>query len=579
MPRAYRYVLLLCIAALTLACYMPGLTGHFIFDDGINIRLNPFLKIDQLDISTLWHAASSGGLNPFARPLSMASFALNYYHSGMVPYAFKAINLAIHLLNGLLVFVLMNALLALHWRIRGTANDHAAAWIGIAVAALWLLHPFNLTAVLYVVQRMTSLAALFSLTGLTLYVYGRRMLLDGRRSGFLVIAVSLYVFTPLAALCKESGGLLPLLILVSEATLLRWSAPDRGFRRILALMLGLAVVVPLLLGLFYVLQNPDLILGGYAWRDFSLTERLLTESRVLWFYLHMIVLPNPGEMGLNHDDIVISRNLLSPLTTLPAIIGLLVLAAIAFALRKKQPLITFGITFFFAAHAMESTIIPLELAFEHRNYLPMLGILLPLTYFALDSRLHLPSTRARRVALLLLTFLFAGLTAARAQQWGDTFLMRALEVERHPRSVRAHTDLANLYDNLPPRTQEEAIALYQKARFHFQQAAEHGPSSISGLFGILAMNAHRGLPVDESSFVTLELRLASVPFGPPNMNTLIAATRDIADGHIQVDSRIVTRIFHAAMSNPQLTRASRNQIAAEFNHLPPEIRPRTTPLE
>jgi hypothetical protein len=287
----------------------------------------------------------------------------------------------------------------------------------------------------------------------------------------------------------------------------------------------------------------------------------------------MILLPNLGEMGLNHDDFLISRSLFSPWTTLPAVAGLFLLAGGAFALRNKQPLITFGIAFFFAGHAMESTIIPLELAFEHRNYLPMLGILLPLSYYALDPRLHLPSVRARRAAFLLLVILFAGLTAARAQQWGDTLMMRTLEVERHPRSVRAHTDLANLYDNLPPTSQEDAIDLYKKARFHFQQAADNGPSSIAGLFGILAMNAHRGLPVDESILETLEQRLATVPFGPPNMNTLTGAARDIADGHIVVNSKIVDRIYRAAMSNPLLTGIGRSQIISEFGNLPPQIRP------
>jgi len=570
---AIKPALLFCIIAIAVACYVPGLTGHFIFDDGINIRLNPFLQIDHLDFSALWQAASSGGAKPLSRPISMASFAVDYYFFGMTPYYFKATNLAIHLANGLLLFVLVKSLLGLHLRIRGAADDNTTSWVAIAVAATWLLHPFNLTSVLYVVQRMTSLATLFMLAGLALYVYGRKKLLDGNRYGFFAMGAALFVFTPLAALCKESGVLLPLLILVTEATLLRWSTPDRGSRRMLAAMIGLSVAVPLLLGLFYVMKTPDLILGGYAWRDFSLTERLLTEARVLWFYLHMIMLPNLGEMGLNHDDILISRSLFSPWTTLPAVAGLLLLAAGASALRNKQPLITFGIAFFFAGHAMESTIIPLELAFEHRNYLPMLGILLPLTYYALNPRLHLPSVRVRRAAFLLLVILFAGLTAARAQQWGDTFMMRTLEVERHPHSVRAHTDLANLYDNLPPTSQEDAIDLYNKARFHFQQAADNGPSSIVGLFGILAMNAHRGLPVDESILETLELRLATVPFGPPNMNTLKGAARDIGDGHIVVNSKIVDRIYRAAMSNPLLTDFSRSQIISEFGNLPPQIRP------
>jgi hypothetical protein len=569
-----KLALIFCVIAITVACYLPGLTGHFIFDDGVNIRINPFLKIDRLDFYTLWQAASSGGASPLSRPISMASFAINNYLFGMNPYYFKAINLAIHLVNGVLVFMLARSLLGLHLRIRGEADDNTASWIGLAVAAIWLLHPFNLTGVLYVVQRMTSLAALFTLAGLALYLDGRKKLLDGNRSGFFAIGAAIFVATPVAALCKESGALLPLLILVTEAILLRWSAPNRGSRRTLVAIVGLSVVVPLLLGLFYVLKNPDLILGGYVWRDFSLAERLMTEARVLWFYLHMIVLPNMGVMGLHHDDILISTDLLSPWTTLPAIAGLFLLAVGAFAMRNKQPLVTFGIAFFFVGHAMESTIIPLELAFEHRNYLPILGILLPLAYYALNPHLHLPSVRVRRAAFLLLVILFSGLTATRAQQWGDTFMMRLLEVERHPRSVRAHIDLATLYKNLPPTSREDEIDLYNKALFHFQQAADNAPSNIAGLINILAMNAERGLPVEGTLLETLEQRLATVPFGPPNKNTLIGAVRDIANGYIVVNAGIVDRLYRATMSNPLLTGSHRSQIILEFDNLPPEIRPK-----
>lgn len=575
LSRLLKPAVLLCILALTVACYLPGLTGHFIFDDGLNIGKNPYLKIDSLNFSSLWQAASSGGASPLSRPTSMMSFAVNYYFSGMDAYYFKLVNLGIHLINGLLVFMLARLLLDLHRRIQRTAlDDHANDWIAAAVAAIWLLHPFNLTGVLYVVQRMTSLAALFTLAGLALYLHGRKNLLQGNRSGFVAIGAAIFVVTPLAALCKENGTLLPLLILVTEVTLLRWRTPDKNTRCMLITIVGLSAVVPLLLGLFYFLNNPGLILGGYAWRDFLLIERLMTEARVLWFYLHMILLPSMGEMGLHHDDILISRNLLSPWTTLPAVAGLLLLATGAFMLRNKQPLITFGIAFFLIGHALESTIIPLEIAFEHRNYLPMLGILFPLAYYTLNPQLHLSSVRLRRAAFLMLVILFAGLTASRAQQWGNALQMRMLEVERHPRSVRAHTDLAGLYDHLPPTSQEDAIDLYNKALFHYRQAADNAPSSISGLLGMLVVNAERRLPTDEALLDTLEQRLATVPFGPPNKNSLIGAARCIGSGSCAVDAEIVERLYRAALSNPRLTGSHRDQVILEFANLPPEVRPK-----
>lgn len=571
--RALIPVLLFCILAVTIACYLPGLEGHFVLDDAANIGKNPQLKMERLDFSALWHAAASGGAaGPLQRPISMASFALNRYFSGMDAYYFKLTNLGIHLVNGVLVFLLVRLLLGLYRRVHGVTLE-GEAWMALAVSAMWLLHPFNLTGVLYVVQRMTSLAALFTLAGLVLYLYGRKRLLDGRNSGFVAIGAATLVATPLAAFSKETGALLPLFILVVEATLLRWNVPDRNSRRMLVAVVGLSAAAPLLFGLYYVLHNFGQILAGYSVRDFSLTERLMTEARVLWFYLYMIVLPNLTEMGLHHDDILVSRSLLSPWTTLPAVIGLLLLVVGAFALRNKQPILSFGIAFFLAGHALESTVIPLEIAFEHRNYLPMFGILLPMAYYALCSRLHLPSLRWRKWAFVAMLVMFAGLTASRGQQWGNTFLMRMLEVERHPHSVRANTDMAALYDHMPPTSQEDAINLYNKALFHYQQAAESAPSSVAGLVGLLAVTAERGLQPDPVVIELLENRLATVPLGPPNVNTLIGLTRAVADGEFWVSRAVVERLYRAVLSNPTLTTAHRNSLIFEFGNLPPEIRP------
>ena len=573
--RALKPTLLFCILAAAVACYLPGLTGHFILDDSVNISKNPYLEIENLDFSSLWQAASSGSAGLLKRPISMVSFAVNYYISGMDAYYFKMTNLGIHLVNGMLVFMLSRLLLNLYARTHRTAlGDNAGAWIATAVAAIWLLHPFNLTCVLYVVQRMTSLAALFTLAGLTLYLHGRKSLLNGNRLGFIAIVAAIFVATPLAALSKENGALLPLLIFVTEATLLRWSTPDQNTRRILVAIVGLSAIIPVLFGMFYVLNNPGMIIGGYSVRDFSLTERLMTEARVLWFYLRMIILPSMGEMGLHHDDILISRNLFSPWTTLPAIVGLLLLASGAFALRNKQPMIAFGVIFFLVSHALESTIIPLEIAFEHRNYLPMFGILLPLTYYTLNPLLHLPSVRLRRISFLMLVILFTGLTASRAQQWGNVLLMRTLEVERHPHSVRAHADIAGLYDNLPPVSREEALDLYNKAIFHYRQAAELAPSNTSGLLGVLVVNAERGLQADPALIEALEHRLATTPFGSPNVNSLVGTVRCIASGVCVVNQQIIGRLYRAALSNPTLTAANRSGIISEFSKLPLEIWPK-----
>lgn len=566
--------LLLFILILTAICYSAGISGNFNLDDGANIRLNSALHIHSLTPQTLWQAATSSSAGPLGRPISTLTFALNYYFSGLDATYYKITNLGIHLANGVVIFLLSRLLLGLHLRLRNKEDLQKASLFGLATASLWLLHPFNLTSVIYVVQRMTSLSAFFVLCALSAYVYGRQKLVDGNKYALFWISVAFFLFTPIAMLCKETGALTPLFIFITETTLLRWTTPRKEWSHWLIIFVGLAAAAPIIFGTLYLLKHFEILMGGYVWRDFTLIERLMTEARALWFYIHMTLVPALSEMGLHHDDFLISRGLLLPWTTLPAASGILALVSAAFLLRNKHPLITFGIYFFLIGHALEGTIIPLEIVFEHRNYLPMIGILLPLSYYALNAEFHFSSIRLRRPAFILMIALFASLTTVRAHQWGNTLAMRTLEVEHHQGSVRAHIDLAILYDYLPPTSQKDAIDLYQKARLHYQQAADIGTSSISGLIGILAMNTRRGIPIEESLLASLEQRLSTVPFGPPNMNTLIGLARDIAKGNIVIKQDIIDRLFRSAISNPRLTIADRNQIILEFGRLPPEIRPK-----
>lgn len=558
--------LLFCVLAVAAACYLPGLTGSFIFDDGVNIIANPWLRIGNLSLPALWQAAHSGNAGPLMRPLSMMSFALEYYAAGMDAYHFKLINLGIHLLNGLLIFVFSRLLLSLHHKVHCPDPDAAHHfWVPLAVAAIWLLHPFNLTGVLYVVQRMTSLSALFVLSGLIVYLRGRARLLRGDNYGFAAIAASFLVFTPLATLSKENGALLPLLALLMEATLLRWHTAQQASRKHLAWLVGAAAIIPVIAGTGYLLWHPDLIGNGYLLRGFSLWQRLMTEARVLWFYLWMIVLPNMSQMGLHHDDFLVSRSLLSPLTTLPAIFGLALLVGAGIAVRKKHPLLTFGMAFFLLGQLLESTIIPLEIAFEHRNYLPMLGILLPLTYYALSPQYHPASVKLRRLAFLALLCLFAGLTALRSAQWGDPLLMRTLEVQRHPRSIRANTDMAALYNYLPARSPDEALQYYLEAIAHYQQAADISPLNISGLMGVLVVNAERNIAPDPALIDMLEKRLATVPLNPPNINAIIGVARCVANGKCPVSREIVARFYRATSSNSTLAGGNKILALAELD--------------
>ena len=408
--------LFVLIEALTAAIYLPGLAGDYMFDDLPNLLNNKRLHIHSLDMESLQGAAFSSGAGKLRRPVSMASFALNRYFFGVAPYSYKVVNLVIHLLTGLGLY-LFSRLLVQAYKIFHKENlpDAAVAWLPVVVSGLWLVHPLNLTPVLYIVQRMTSLATLFMVCGLCLYVAGRLRMLDNRR-GLPLILTGLLVFGVLAIFSKENGALLPLYMLVVEMTLFRFKGSNGQADKIIIIFFLATVALPAGLLLSYLTMHPAAILGGYSGRDFTLTERLLTESRVLVFYLKMIIMPSISELGLYHDDITISHGLLDPSTTLYSLMTLSGLMFGALLLLKKRPLISLGIFWFFVGHVLESTVYPLEIAHEHRNYLADYGILLAASMAITQAPLRqlTPAIRTIGPAAVLFSVFFHDVAAGQS---------------------------------------------------------------------------------------------------------------------------------------------------------------------
>ncbi|MBI3221590.1 MAG: hypothetical protein HYZ46_00555, partial [Nitrosomonadales bacterium] len=551
-------VLAVCIVAVLV--YWPGLHGAFVFDDVANITRNSDIATNSLDIDSLKTAAFSGFSGPLQRPLSMLSFAANYYAAGLDPYYFKLTNLLIHLFNGVGIFILTGLLLSFYRkRFEPSLSASHAQWMSLAVAAAWLLHPFTLTSVLYVVQRMTSLSALFSIWGLVVFIWGRTRLYDGK-SGALVILASLLLFTPLAALSKESGVLLPLLMLVAEVTLFTWHTEKLSARRFLIGFYALSVLIPVAVALSYVAIHSDWLLAGYANRGFGLFERLMTETRVLWFYMGQIVLPNTAQMGLYHDDIPVSHGLLQPVSTIFAAIGLVVLGVLAVWLRKKAPLVAFGVGFFVVGHALESTIYPLDIAYEHRNYLPMYGIVLAMFFYLLHPVFHVKSLLLRRAASFLLILMFAFGTFSRATAWANPYDFALAEFNHHPNSVRANIELGYVYDNFIAATPEANDEYYHLALQRFEHAAQLDKNDIAGLTGLIMSSARRGKQVEAAWVDELSLRLEHAPYAAITSDKLLSLTTCHLKGECKLPSAWVGMLLDSALRNRTLSGLNRAKI-------------------
>ncbi len=437
-----RWLTLMATLALVALAYLPGLRGPFVFDDYPNILNNPPVALTQLAPQALRAAAFSNNSGPLGRPLAALSFGIDHYRAGgFYPLAFKLTNLVIHLLNVLLVYALAGRLA------RRLGAAETASTIAIFCALLWGLHPLQLTSVLYVVQRMTSLSALCMLAGTLLWLVGRERLAARRRGGLATMIAGLALGMGLGALAKENALLLPLYLGVIELCLWRRdsAATTRdGGRVATGWFFTTTLLAPLLVGLVLFAWQPGLLLDGYAGRPFTLIERLLTEARVLWFYVSLILLPTPERLGLYHDDIAVSTGLLAPWTTLAALAGWLIVLLAAWLLRRRAPALAFGALWFLAGHALESTVVPLEIAHEHRNYLPSFGLLFAAVYgMAHFAR----STRRGRLygALgLVAAAAFAFGTFGRAASWhSDDIIIEAL-YRHHPQSASAQQMMGEL---------------------------------------------------------------------------------------------------------------------------------------
>jgi hypothetical protein len=496
MRRFLPVFLLLIILIITFFTYKAGLSGGFVLDDGPTLINNASFRIHDLQADTLKRAAFSNDAGPLKRPISMLSFSLNYYATGINPYYFKLTNLIIHLLNGIGIFALTTLLFRIYQqRFQPALSAANTQWISLAVSSSWLLHPFNLTSVLYVTQRMTSLSAFFTIVGLVLFLRGRIQLYEGEK-GWTSILIGLLIFTPLAIFSKENGALLPVFMLIAEITLFNFQTSNSGTRWFLVGFYILAIGIPFVAMLIYLAMHPGWLLAGYAHRDFTLSERLMTEARVLWFYLGQIILPSTTQMGLYHDDIAISHSLLQPVSTLLSVAGILALLTLPFLARKKAPLIAFGVLFFLTCHVLESTVFPFEIAYEHRNYLATYGIVLILFFYLLYPLRHLTNLRLRQGVAVLLIGVFAGSTFARSSAWANPYDFTKLEVGHHPESARANSEMADIYSDEYLQDPHNREMDYNLAVKHYEKNSQLDPQSTHGLFGLIKLNSASGKPIE-----------------------------------------------------------------------------------
>lgn len=422
-------MLLFMVFILAFYLYIPGLKGVFLFDDFPNLAgLEAYTH--EYNLAEAKKFVENGFSGPTGRPIALASFLSQAAAWPNDPYPFKLINVFIHLVCGLLLYWAILLLLKSY-----QYNQHKSAWIALIATAMWLLHPYLVSTVLYVIQRMAQLSLLFSLIAIVGYLKGRSYLLINQTKSYIVMSISIVIGTVLATYSKENGALTPLLILVIEFLHPKGVIKPYKYWRLIFLWIPSIAIGILLL--------KELNFSDNIWpnRNFNQKERLLTEARVLIDYLVNLYIPKFEKHGLYQDGILVSKSLFTPMTTLLSIGALLILLVVAFFYRNKYPLIALAILFFFTSHLMESTVIGLELYFEHRNYVGAIFLFLPIAALLYYLYEHKNKKLGILVGIVIVIFL-SFMTYERTKLWGDDNL-KLYWAQNSPASPRAQYEIAN----------------------------------------------------------------------------------------------------------------------------------------
>jgi protein O-mannosyl-transferase len=431
---------LLVISALCLAIYSNSLDVPFHFDDEKNITEVESIRLTDLSMKTVFDAGFNGRLS--SRPLANISFALNYYFTGFDVSYFHIINILIHLINGGLVYLLSLSILK-RFTTKQTSVDVGSNNLILFFAALFsacffIAHPLQTQSVTYIVQKMNSLAVLFYLLSINLYIIGRSI---EKQSHRLIIFAGCVASWLLSLASKEIAVFLPLIIFLYEWYFFQNTNREWIRKRIPSIVLIFFIMATIVM--IYTDFHPiSRILVDYQGRGFSLLERLMTQPRVVVFYLSLLILPLPSRLNLLHE-FPISHSLLDPATTMFSLILLIAILAFAIVKIKKHRIISFCILWFFIHLLIESSVVALEMVFEHRMYLPMVGISIAMGYLFMKF-LNIKKTLVVVIALVFLA-VFSLSAHIRNEDWRTSESLWTDVISKNPNSHRGYYNLGTVY--------------------------------------------------------------------------------------------------------------------------------------
>jgi len=529
--------ILLLLTVLGFGLYWNIIDSEFHLDDYPNLVDNPSVHLTRLDGASLHRAltASVGG----NRPVAALLFALNFRAGQFNVSNYHVTSIICHILAGLMLFLFLRRTLRLPQFAEGLGR-HAglAALLGTLV---WFAHPIQTQAVTYIIQRANVLAGLFTFAALYLYA-----VLRTTRPGAAVRMLQwagLLLCGLLALGSKETAAVLPLVILLYELffflefdfSRLRkepgWLAGLTVAASTIVLAPALILVADRLRFGVWLSERMDAI---FQLRGFTMWERVLTQFRVLVEYITLLILPLPGRLNLEHD-VAVSRSLFDPLTTVFSLLFLAGLLALGAWLARRRPLISFFIFWFFLQLAVESSIVPLELMFEHRLYIPSVSLAVILVVLLLDSLSRLKGRVPGTMILLAVVVIFSVFTVQRNAVWKTELSLLEDAAAKSPEKARIFSNLARTHYLLAESetTPEGAMARIDRVEQYARQALGLDPTLLDAHVHLGNAYAYKA----QASAAFAETRDLAAPFGDLAIDAFsraISINPEYPDAHVNL---------------------------------------------
>ncbi len=436
----------LAFSLIGLLLYGHTLQVPFYLDDFINIR-DRLYAINSLSLNEFVNASFESFVP--RRPLANLSFAMNYYFHGLHLPGYHVVNIIIHIMNGVLLCLFIYKTITLHGQ-RHTCQH--PEWAAVLASMLWFVNPVQIQSVTYIVQRMTGMATLFFLCSFLLYLYARLVQKGLSRAVLIGSSVLCWI---LSVMSKEIALTLPGLIFVYEWFF--FQNLSRAWLKKSAIYIGAGVAGMLTVAYVVYHYTPlDFLTSIYQPRTYTALERFLTEGRVIFIYMSLLIYPHPSRLTLNHD-ISISHGLVDPLTTLLSFVGLFAMAALTILVAKRYRIIAFCIIWFLANLTIEALAASIEPMFEHRLYLPSMLFFLPFVW--LFFRGHKPKVAFSIISALIIIFSFW--TYQRNALWTDRVAFWEDAARKSPNHYRTYANLGISY--LHAKSYQGGIEAFQKA--------------------------------------------------------------------------------------------------------------------